>query len=81
MLFINCCSANLEKVRVHPNLYVLIVQLLARNERYAELGLFVINKVTWLLYIIVKFEGILYSKLLLIWLYDQTLFAADPGAL
>lgn len=45
MLF-NCCSANLEKVRVLPNLYVLIIQLLVRNERYAELGLFVINKVT-----------------------------------
>ncbi|KAE9598300.1 hypothetical protein Lal_00004208 [Lupinus albus] len=38
-------SANLEKIRVLPNLYVLIIQLLARNERYAELGLFVINKI------------------------------------
>jgi hypothetical protein len=46
MLFINGCSANLEKIRVLPNLYVLIIQLLVRNERYAELGLFVVNKVT-----------------------------------
>ncbi|GAV63987.1 LOW QUALITY PROTEIN: Mic1 domain-containing protein [Cephalotus follicularis] len=38
-------SACLEKVKVHPNLYVLVIQLLARNERYAELGSFVINKI------------------------------------
>ncbi|MED6152194.1 hypothetical protein PIB30_089528 [Stylosanthes scabra] len=38
-------SANLEKIRALPNLYVLIIQLLVRNERYAELGLFVINKI------------------------------------
>ncbi|XP_024923255.1 uncharacterized protein LOC107434407 isoform X2 [Ziziphus jujuba] len=38
-------SANLEKVKVHPNLYVLTIQLLARGERYAELGLFVLNKI------------------------------------
>lgn len=38
-------SANLEKIRVLPNLYVLIIQLLVRNERYAELGLFVVNKI------------------------------------
>ncbi|KAF7818929.1 regulator of MON1-CCZ1 complex [Senna tora] len=38
-------SANLEKVRVVPNIYVLTIQLLARNERYAELGLFIINKI------------------------------------
>ncbi|KAM4079401.1 hypothetical protein ACB094_09G115000 [Castanea mollissima] len=38
-------SANSEKVKVHPNLYVLTIQLLVRNERYAELGLFVINKI------------------------------------
>lgn len=46
MLFIYRCSANLEKIRVLPNLYVLIIQLLVRNERYAELGLFIVNKVT-----------------------------------
>lgn len=38
-------SANSEKIKVHPNLYVLTIQLLARNERYAELGLFIINKI------------------------------------
>lgn len=38
-------SASLEKIKVYPNLHVLTVQLLARNERYAELGLFIINKV------------------------------------
>jgi hypothetical protein len=38
-------SANSEKIKVNPNLYVLTIQLLARNERYAELGLFVINKI------------------------------------
>ncbi|KAK7259613.1 hypothetical protein RIF29_25223 [Crotalaria pallida] len=38
-------SANVEKIRVLPNIYVLIIQLLVRNERYAELGLFVMNKI------------------------------------
>lgn len=38
-------SANLEKVEVHPNLYVLTIQLLSRSERYAELGQFVLNKI------------------------------------
>ncbi|KAL6138207.1 hypothetical protein ACLB2K_063491 [Fragaria x ananassa] len=38
-------SANLEKVEVRPNIYVLTIQLLARSERYAELGLFVLNKI------------------------------------
>ncbi|GAB4851507.1 hypothetical protein Ancab_030907 [Ancistrocladus abbreviatus] len=38
-------SANLERIRVHPNLYVLTVQLLVCTKRYAELGLFIINKI------------------------------------
>ncbi|XP_010257533.1 PREDICTED: uncharacterized protein C18orf8 isoform X2 [Nelumbo nucifera] len=38
-------SAAVEKLKVHPNLYVLTVQLLARSDRYAELGLFVMNKI------------------------------------
>lgn len=38
-------SANSEKIRVLPNVYVLVIQLLARNERYAELELFVLNKI------------------------------------
>nr|GEZ63520.1 regulator of MON1-CCZ1 complex isoform X1 [Tanacetum cinerariifolium] len=38
-------SANLEKIKLHPNIYVLAVRLLARNERYAELGLCIMNKV------------------------------------
>ncbi|KAL5134955.1 Regulator of MON1-CCZ1 complex [Glycine soja] len=38
-------SANSEKIRILPNVYVLIIQLLARNEHYAELGLFVLNKI------------------------------------
>lgn len=38
-------SANVERIKVHPNIYVLTVQLLARHERYAELGLFIINKI------------------------------------
>ncbi|KAL8217092.1 hypothetical protein R6Q57_023929 [Mikania cordata] len=38
-------SANLEKMKLHPNIYVLAVRLLARNERYAELGLFIMNKI------------------------------------
>ncbi|KAL3533970.1 hypothetical protein ACH5RR_007491 [Cinchona calisaya] len=37
--------ANLDKLKVHPNMYVLTVQLLARSERHAELGLFVVNKI------------------------------------
>jgi len=38
-------SANLEKIKLHPNIYVLAVRLLARNERYAELGLLIMNKI------------------------------------
>ncbi|WCJ34057.1 hypothetical protein M5689_015383 [Euphorbia peplus] len=38
-------STNLERIKVHPNLYVLTIQLLARNERYTELTLFIMNKV------------------------------------
>ncbi|KDP34476.1 hypothetical protein JCGZ_12759 [Jatropha curcas] len=38
-------STNLEKIKAHPNIYVLTIQVLARNERYMELTLFVINKV------------------------------------
>ncbi|KAI3822722.1 hypothetical protein L1987_10319 [Smallanthus sonchifolius] len=38
-------SANLEKIKLHPNIYVLAVRLLARDERYAELGLFVMSKI------------------------------------
>lgn len=38
-------SANLEKIKVHTNMYVLAVRLLGRNERYAELGQFVLNKI------------------------------------
>ncbi|XP_043691081.1 uncharacterized protein LOC122641842 isoform X2 [Telopea speciosissima] len=38
-------SAALEKLKVHPNLNVLTVQLLARSEHYVELGLFIINKI------------------------------------
>eukprot|EP01018_Ginkgo_biloba_P005092 Gb_13564 [translate_table: standard] len=37
-------SAAAEKLKVHPGLHVLIVQLLARDERYAELAQFVSNK-------------------------------------
>lgn len=67
MLYINCCSANLEKIRVLPNLYVLIIQLLARKERYAELGLFVINKVSeFSLYYYCEDRRSSYAKLWLI---------------
>ncbi|KAK1562829.1 hypothetical protein Q3G72_017679 [Acer saccharum] len=38
-------SANLEKIKIHPSLHVLTIQLMARYERYAELGLFIINKI------------------------------------
>ncbi|XP_041994930.1 regulator of MON1-CCZ1 complex-like [Salvia splendens] len=41
--FLRSCS--LEKLKVYPNTYVLLVQILARDERYAELGLFIINKI------------------------------------
>lgn len=43
--YTQCCSSNMEKVKVHPNVHVLTVRLLARNERYSELGLFITNKV------------------------------------
>ncbi|KAF9599349.1 hypothetical protein IFM89_036806 [Coptis chinensis] len=38
-------SAASEKLKVHTNLNVMTIQLLARSERYAELGLFVIHKI------------------------------------
>ncbi|KAK1314878.1 hypothetical protein QJS10_CPA06g02273 [Acorus calamus] len=38
-------SASVEKLKVHPNLYVMTIQLLARNERYVEIELFIINKI------------------------------------
>lgn len=38
-------SANLERLKVPMNIYVLMIQLLARNENYAELGLFIMNKI------------------------------------
>ncbi|XP_076933101.1 uncharacterized protein LOC143598892 [Bidens hawaiensis] len=38
-------SANLDKIKLNQNIYVLAVQLLAKNERYAELGLFIMNKI------------------------------------
>ncbi|XP_038903889.1 regulator of MON1-CCZ1 complex isoform X2 [Benincasa hispida] len=36
---------NSEKIKVNPNIYVLTVQILARNERYTEIGLFVQQKI------------------------------------
>lgn len=38
-------SVSKEKLEVHPNVYVMTIQLLARNNRYAELGGFIINKI------------------------------------
>lgn len=38
-------SVSKEKQKVHPNLYVMMVQLLARSNRYAELALFIRNKI------------------------------------
>ncbi|KAL3632390.1 hypothetical protein CASFOL_025374 [Castilleja foliolosa] len=38
-------SASLEKLKVHPNTYVLMVQILARDEQYNELGQFIMNKI------------------------------------
>ncbi|KAH9622123.1 hypothetical protein KSS87_003687 [Heliosperma pusillum] len=37
-------SASVERIRVYPNIYVLMIQLLDRGERYAELGSFIIDK-------------------------------------
>lgn len=38
-------SANLERIRIYPNLYALMIQLLARTERYMELSLFIFDKI------------------------------------
>ncbi|KAL1550052.1 hypothetical protein AAHA92_18067 [Salvia divinorum] len=38
-------SYSLEKLKVYPNTYALLVQILARDERYTELGLFIMNKI------------------------------------
>uniref|UniRef100_A0A7C9EC85 Uncharacterized protein n=1 Tax=Opuntia streptacantha TaxID=393608 RepID=A0A7C9EC85_OPUST len=37
--------ANLERIRIYPNTYVLMIQLLARSDRFAEMALFVIDKI------------------------------------
>ncbi|CAN4096845.1 unnamed protein product [Withania somnifera] len=42
---IHSFSANLERLKVPLKIYVLMIQLLARNENYAELGLFIMNKI------------------------------------
>ncbi|KAH7683747.1 Phosphoinositide 3-kinase accessory (PIK) domain-containing protein [Dioscorea alata] len=38
-------SVSKEKFKVHPNIYVMIIQLLARNNRYSEIGMFLVNKI------------------------------------
>lgn len=38
-------SVSKERLKVHPNLYVMMIQLLARTNRYAELALFIRNKI------------------------------------
>ncbi|KAJ0988454.1 hypothetical protein J5N97_006810 [Dioscorea zingiberensis] len=38
-------SVSKEKFYVHPKIYVMTIQLLARNNRYSEIGLFIINKI------------------------------------
>ncbi|KAI3941002.1 hypothetical protein MKW92_021659 [Papaver armeniacum] len=38
-------SAASEKLKVHPNLNMMTIQLLARSERFAELWMFVLNKI------------------------------------
>lgn len=38
-------SLSKGKFKVHPNMYMMTIQLLVRNNRYSELGLFVINKI------------------------------------
>ena len=50
-------TINQEKVKVHPSLYVLMIQLLARGERYAELSLLVINKVSQYVFCTVRLCG------------------------
>lgn len=40
-------SVSKMKFRVDPNVYLMTIQLLARSNRYAELGMFVINKVVF----------------------------------
>lgn len=37
---------SLEKLKVQPNTYVLMVKILSRDDNYAELGLLISNKVT-----------------------------------
>ncbi|KAL7138634.1 hypothetical protein ABFS83_10G177200 [Erythranthe nasuta] len=38
-------STSVEKLKVHPNTYILMVQVLARDERFTELELFIMNKI------------------------------------
>ncbi|XP_073119477.1 uncharacterized protein [Henckelia pumila] len=38
-------SVSLEKLKVQPNTYVLMVQILNRDDNYAELGMLVMNKI------------------------------------
>lgn len=39
------CSCTKEKLRVHPNLNMMMIQLLVRSDRCSELALFVTDKV------------------------------------
>ncbi|WOK93209.1 hypothetical protein Cni_G01904 [Canna indica] len=41
--FLRCSTK--EKLRVHPNIYKLIIQILVRTSSYSELALFVTNKI------------------------------------
>lgn len=45
VLFSPHCSSTKERLKAHPNLYVMIIELLVRANRDAELALFVMNKV------------------------------------
>ncbi|RWW85703.1 hypothetical protein BHE74_00005591 [Ensete ventricosum] len=56
------CSTK-EKLRVHPNLYMMTIQMLARTNRYSELALFVTNKV---IYFAVSFYRLPSEKLLVL---------------
>lgn len=42
------CSASKAGLKVPPNIYVMMATLLARSNRYAEIALFVSNKVSLL---------------------------------
>lgn len=63
VMYVHICSASKAGLKAPPNLYVMMATLLARSHRYAEIALFVSNKVSALYLLILR-----YSCLKILWM-------------